>query len=38
MKVLMIEKNLSIKEYINKFNPYLKDIITDLQESDTWEV
>ena len=27
--------NLSLDEYINKIEPYLKDIIIDLQSSDT---
>ena len=31
-------KNLWVKEYLNKIKPYLKDIITDLQNSGTWKV
>ena len=30
--------NLSLTEYLVKIKPYLKDIITDLQESDTWKI
>ena len=33
----MSDKNLSIEEYLNKIKPFLKDIITDLQKSDTWK-
>ena len=29
-------KNLSVKEYLNKIEPYLRDIIIDLQKSGTW--
>ena len=46
MKVMMIEcesnsdknENLSVKEYLNKIKPYLRDMIIDLQKSDTWKV
>ena len=31
-------KNLSLEEYCNKVKPYLKDIIIDLQTSDTWKI
>ena len=31
-------KNLSLKEYLYQIKPYLKDIVTDLQESDTWKI
>ena len=31
-------KNLSLKEYLDKIRPYLRDIIIDLQESDTWKI
>ena len=31
-------KNLSLKEYINKIKPYLRDIVIDLQEFDTWKI
>ena len=30
-------KNLSIKEYLDKIKPYLRDIIINLQKSDTWK-
>ena len=30
-------KNLSIKEYLNEIKRYSKEIITDLQKSDTWK-
>ena len=36
MKVMFRNKNLSVKEYLNKIKPYLKYII-DLQKFDTWE-
>ena len=31
-------KNLSAKEYSDKINPYLRDIITNFQKSDTWKI
>ena len=31
-------KNLSVKEYLDKIKPYLRDIITDPQKSGTWKV
>ena len=31
-------KNLSLKEYLDKIKPYLRDIIFDLQNSDTWKI
>ena len=31
-------KNLSLEEYLYKIRPYLRDIIIDLQESDTWKI
>ena len=30
--------NLSLDEYLNKIKTYLKDIIIDLQSSDTWKI
>ena len=33
-----INKNLSIKEYFNKIEPYLRDIIINLQTSDSWKI
>ena len=30
--------NLSLDEYLNNIKPYLRDIITDLQSSDTWKI
>ena len=46
MKVMVIEcesnsdrnENLSVKEYLNKIKRYLRDMIIDLQKSDTWKV
>ena len=46
MKVMVIEcksnsdrnENLSVKEYLNKIKPYLRDMIIDLQKSGTWKV
>ena len=31
-------RNLSLDEYFNKIEPYLKNIIIDLQNSDTWKI
>ena len=31
-------KNLSLKEYIEKIQPYLKDITIDFQGRDTWKI
>ena len=31
-------RNLSLDEYFNKIEPYLKNIIIDLQDSDTWKI
>ena len=31
-------KTLSVKEYLNKITPYLKDIINNLKNSDTWKI
>ena len=31
-------RNLSREEYLNKIKPYLKNIIIDLQNSDTWKI
>ena len=33
-----INKTLSVKEYLNKIRPYLKDIINVLKKSDTWKI
>ena len=30
--------NLSLDEYLNKAGPYLRNIIIDLQNSDTWKI
>ena len=31
-------RNLSLDEYLNKIEPYLRNIIVDLQNSDTWKI
>ena len=31
-------QTLSVKEYLDKIRPYLKDIINDLKKSDTWTI
>ena len=31
-------KTLSVKKYLNKIRPYLKDIINSLRKSGTWEI
>ena len=33
-----IIKNLSIKEYLEEFEPYFKDIINNLQKAETWKI
>ena len=38
MKVMVIEIKLSIKEYLDKIKPYLKDIINNFKNYDTWEI
>ena len=30
--------NLSLVEYLNKTKPYLKDVLSDLQSSETWKI
>ena len=38
MKVMVIENsNLRLDEYLSKIGPYLRNIIIDLQSSDTWK-
>ena len=38
MKVMMKKnRNLSLDEYVNKIEPYLMNIIIDLQSSNIWE-
>ena len=32
------DKKLLIQEYLSKVQPYLKDIMINLQKSDTWEI
>ena len=31
-------KNLLLKEYLNKIKPFLRDIIINLQKSETWKI
>ena len=31
-------KTLSVEEYVNKFRPYLKDIMNNLKKSDSWKI
>ena len=31
-------RNLSLDKYLNKIEPYLRNIIIDLQNSDTWKI
>ena len=39
MKVIKIKlKIISTKEYLNKIASYLKDIMNNLQTSDTWKI
>ena len=37
-KVTVIEKTPVVEEYINKIRLYLKNIINNLQKSDTWKI
>ena len=39
MKVMVLKKiNLSLDEHLNEIGPYLRNIIIDLQNSDTWKI
>ena len=38
IKVTVTEIKLSVEEYLDKIRPYLKDIINDLKQSDTWQI
>ena len=38
MKVRVIKSNLTLGEYINKIKTYFRNIIIDLQNSDTWKI
>ena len=38
MKVMVIKCNLTLDEYLNKIKTYLRNIIIDLQDSDTWKI
>ena len=38
MKVGDRNKNLSVKEYLDKIKPCLRDIIINIQEIDTWKI
>ena len=31
-------KNLSLKEFLDKIKPYLRELVNDRQESDTWKI
>ena len=31
-------RNLSLDEYLNKIKPYMRNIVIDLQNSDTWKI
>ena len=31
-------KTLSIKEYLDEIQPYLRDIINDYKKADTWKI
>ena len=35
---LTTNSNLSLDEYLNKTKPYLRKIVIDLQNSDTWKI
>ena len=36
--VVIVNKSLLVKEYLVKIKPYLRDIIINLQKSDTWKI
>ena len=38
IKVTVIEIKLSVEEYLDKIRSYLKGIINDLKQSDTWKI
>ena len=38
MKVVVIKIKTSVQEYLDKIKPYLRDIITNLEKSDTWKI
>ena len=38
MKVTVIVITLSVEEYLNEFRPYLKNIMNNLEKSDTWKI
>ena len=38
IKVKGNRKALSVKKYLNKIRPYLKDIINNLKKSGTWKI
>ena len=38
MKVMVIKQKLSPDECLKKIEPYLRDITTDLQKSDTYKI
>ena len=38
MKVMVKNSNLTLDEYLNKIKTFLKNIIIDLQSSDTWKI
>ena len=33
-----IDKNLPVKEYLDKMKPYLKDMIITLEKTDIWKI
>ena len=36
--LIKIRYNLSVEEYLNKIRLYLRDLVNDLKQSDTWEI
>ena len=38
IKVKGIEKHYQLRKYINKYRPYLNNIINNLKNSDTWKI
>ena len=38
MRVMVIKRDLSLDEYLNRIEPCLKNIIINLQNSDAWKI
>ena len=38
MRVMVIKRDLSLDEYLDRIEPYLRNIIINLQNSDAWKI